>query len=130
MRRLIAALLLATLGLALVGQYRMDPGGVVADPWQAIYQGLQLFGFNGDWTTAHGPPNVEVQLARFLAPLLGIMSLVLVFVRGAWVGIVNVFARFRRDHVVLIGLNALGWHFARSCRRVGLKAVAVERDFS
>ena len=128
MRRLVVSvgLMLAMLALAVFGQYRVNPEAVAADPWQAVYQAVQLFGFNGDWTREH--PSIEVQWARFLAPLVALLSVVLVFVRGAWIGTVNAFARFRRDHVVLVGLNTLGWHFVRSCRQLGLRAVAIERD--
>ena len=38
-------------------EYRfVDPEAFAADPWQAVYQGLQLFGLNGDWTRASRYP--------------------------------------------------------------------------
>jgi len=130
MRRavVIVLLFLAVLGLALVGQYREDPAGFAEDPSQRIYRAIQLFALEGDWTHALAAPSLEIQLARFLAPLVTVASVVLVFARGAWVAMTNVRARFARDHVVLVGLNALGWSFARSCREAGLRAVAIERN--
>lgn len=120
---------LAVLALALRGHYVHDPEAFLADPLESIYQGLRLFTIDNDWP-AGVPMPVELQLARFLAPLVMVAGLVLVFVRGAWVGITNVRARFERNHVVLVGLNLLGWHFVRSCRDAGLRTVAIERDES
>ncbi len=131
MRQLIFLMLifLAVLALALRGQYVHDPQAFLADPLECVYQGLRLFTLDGDW-----PPNVPItlewQLARFLAPLVSIAGLVLVFAEGAWIGITSVRARFKRDHVVLVGLNLMGWHFVRSCRNARLGIVVIERDAS
>ena len=132
MRRVLAILLLvsAVLALTLLGQYRADPSTFFADPLQRLYEATQLFFMNGDWTGDLPRRPIEIELARFVAPLVALGSLILLLARGAWVGLTNFRARFARGHVVLVGLNALGWHFARSCRHGGLRAVAIERDES
>jgi len=129
MRRVvtIALIFLGVLGLALLGQYRSDPASFFDDPVQHVYQGIQLFVLEGDWTRDMAVRPIEIDVARFLAPLIALASLVLVFARGAWVALANARARFAKDHIVLVGLNPLGWHFARSCRGLGLRTVAIER---
>src|SRR5262245_24491952 len=124
----ISTLALVTLGLALIGQYRVDPDAFAADPAQYLYQSVQLFFMNGDWTRDFARESFEIELARFLAPVVTVASVILLSMRDAWIAVVNVLARFASDHVVLVGLNALGWHFARSCRELGLRTVAIERD--
>jgi hypothetical protein len=132
MRRLvvIGLIYVAVLSLALEGQYRVDPAGFIADPTQRVYQSLQLFVMEGRWTEHPDRRPIEVEVARFAAPFVTLTSLIFVFAQGAWVGIVNLRARFARGHVVLVGLNTLGWHFARSCSRARLRTVAIERDES
>jgi hypothetical protein len=125
--RVALALSLAVLALALVGEYRYDPAAFRAEPLEQLYRGIQVFTMEMDWATRRPLP-WELELARFLAPMVTFVSLVLVFVRGAWLGIVHALLRFRRDHVVVVGLNGLGLHFARSCRAAGLQAVAIERN--
>ena len=130
MRRVVVLFLLfvAVLALALEGQYRIDPAGFIADPLQRVYQDIQLFVLEGHWTADIHERPLEVEIARFVAPLVLSASLIFVFARGTWVAIVNLRARFSRDHIVLVGLNTLGWHFARSCRQARLRTVAIERD--
>lgn len=129
MNALRAALVLfvAVLLLALVGEYRYDPVAFRAEPLEQLYRAIQLFTIEMDWADVRPLP-WELDVARFLAPLVTIAGLVLVFVRDARVAFSNATIRLRRDHVVVVGLNALGLHFARSCQRAGLRAVAIDRD--
>ncbi|NJN51828.1 MAG: hypothetical protein HC809_08705 [Gammaproteobacteria bacterium] len=67
-------------------------------------------------------------MARVLAPLVTLASVILVLASGAWVTVSNQRARFFKQHVVLVGLDELGWHFARACANSGLDVVAIEAD--
>ncbi len=116
------------LALAVLGQVRADPSTFPAELLAHLYRAAQLFGLEGDWTFDIAPLPWEIEVARVLAPLVALTSLILVLASGAWVGVSNVRARLYHDHVVLVGLDELGWHFASACASSGVDIVAIESD--
>ncbi len=125
---LIVTAFVVVLVIAVLGQVRADPSTFPSEILAHLYRAAQLFGLEGDWTFELTPMPWEIEVARVLAPLVTLASLILVLARGAWVTLSNQRARFYRDHVVLVGLDELGWHFARACAAGGLDVVAIESD--
>ena len=96
-------------------------------PVDSFYRALQLFAFGGNVT---GSPNLWLEIARFLAPLVvgyAAVNVVLDLYRDQvrWFRI-----RGLRDHVVIAGLGQSGVMMASSFDREGWRVIAVERDAS
>jgi hypothetical protein len=94
--------------------------------WDAIYLTFQLIPMNSG---AVSPPLPwELQLARFLIPLLtalaAIKALLSLFRQQVQVASL----RFARGHYLVCGLGRKGMHLVRALRRDGRRVVAIERD--
>jgi len=124
----IVTAFVVVLALAVLGQVRAGIGVFPTELPDQLYRAAQLFGLEGDWTFGVDPLPWELELARVLAPLVTLASIILVLARGAWLTLSNQRVRLYRNHLVLVGLDELAWHFARACRSAGLKIVAVEGD--
>ena len=111
--------------LGLIGCYQLDPQGLAAHPADYLYRIVQLFTAEGDWTTGQDLP-IALQLARFLAPIVTIASLVLLFAQGIWTTLVNAKARFYRDHIVIVGLSDAALELVRDCHANRQKLLIVE----
>jgi len=114
--------------LAIVGIYQLDPEGFVAHPLDYLYRVVQLFTAEGDWTDGHESLPLALEIARFLAPIVAIASLIIIFAEGIWTGIVNMRVRMYSDHVVVIGLSSAAMVLIRSCHERKLSVVVIERD--
>ena len=97
------------------------PGGLV----NAFYRSVQLFGLNFPDAIS---PVWELQIARFLAPL--IISYVALRALAAILGsqVERLHAQGARDHVVVLGLGRRGRRLVEVFREGGHRVVAVERD--
>lgn len=123
----ISSLILGLFLLGFWGIQRVDLPELRGHLSTQIYSVMLLFAGEGDWTRGVSLP-WQLEVARFLAPLSLLGSAVLLFVRGAWRAMANTAARFYKDHIVLVGLNAYGWQFVQSCRDAGRRVVVVEID--
>jgi len=91
--------------LAVLGIYQLDPQGFAERPGNHLYRVVQLFFAEGDWTTDHDALPVALQLARFLAPVVAVASLIFLFAEGFWTALINMRVRFYRQHIVVVGLS-------------------------
>jgi voltage-gated potassium channel Kch len=96
------------------------------DFWDSLYGAIQLFGFGGGATQ---DPNWELQIARFLGPLIvgyaAIRGLMLLFreqLQLFW------FRLVLHDHVVIAGLGEVGHHVASRLSEMGAQVVAIEAN--
>ena len=120
----------AIIVLAVVGIYQLDPEGFVTHPLDYLYRVVQLFTAEGDWTAGHESLPLALEVARFLAPVVAIASLIIIFAEGIWTGVVNMRLRMYSDHVVVIGLSSAAMVLIRSCHARKLSVVVIERDQS
>ena len=114
--------------LGMWGQYVMAPEQLRNNILQAAYNTLTLFVLEGDWTGTESLP-WQLEIARFVAPIFLITGLVIVLTKGVWIQVENFFIRFRRRHVVVVGLGNRSWQFVQSCQgRYKLVIVEINPD--
>jgi hypothetical protein len=118
----VIALAATVLVLGTIG-FNKEPGNDFAD---SLYNAIQLFGFGG---AATSDPGWELQIARFLGPLLvgyaairGLMVLFREQMQLFW------FRLVLRDHLVIAGLGELGQHVALRMNEIGAQVVALEAN--
>ncbi len=92
----------------------------------ALYRAMQLFGFGGG---VEPDPPVELQIARFLGPVIvgyaavrGLLALFREQMQLLW------FRLFLRDHMVIAGLGEVGGHLARRFNDLGWPVLVLEKD--
>lgn len=124
---LIFLLMIAIIGLALIGSYQLDSEQFLAAPLDQLYRALQLFFAEGDWTAGIDLP-IALEVARFLAPVVAVGSLLMLFAEGIWAALVNARVRLYKDHMVVVGLSDAAIVFIRDCRARNISVVAVETD--
>lgn len=119
MRQAIALvlLLLSVVLLGLWGQYEVDPKRFSDEFADVLYEVLMLFVLEGDWTKDVQELPLQLQVTRLLAPLASVTGILIVLTRGAWVEIINHFARYKTDHIVVAGLGSMSWQFLVSTPR-------------
>lgn len=121
----VAVIGLAVLALGVLG-VRLAPG---AGGWpDVVYRSLQLFVLDGgalDGLTT--PLNPVLQVARFLAPAVTVLAIILAVsslfadtVRRLW-------ATLRRGHAVVCGDSDESWILAANLRHEGRRVVVVSR---
>ncbi len=115
-------------GLGIYGAYQLDPDGFLAQPADYVYRVVQLFAAEGDWTAGYERLPLALEIARFLAPVITVTSLILLFAEGIWTGFINMRVRLYQDHVVIVGLSDAAMVLIHSCRRRRLRVVVLERD--
>ena len=93
--------------------------GVGDDLSTRLYLTLQLFALEGDWTNDVADLPWTLELARFLAPITTVGSLLFVFASQLRVTVANRLLRFARDHVVTVGLSEDVLEFLVACARRG-----------
>ncbi len=118
--------LLVVFVLGLWGQFELHPERLRHDTSSVLYEVIMLFVLEGDWTRGHDLP-WQLDIARFLAPLVSIGGVLIVLTQGAWVRLSNFTIRFWGDHVVVVGLGEKGYEFARSCA-MHHRVVVIERQ--
>jgi Trk K+ transport system NAD-binding subunit len=118
---------LSIVAMALVGTYQLDPAAFKAAPFDQVYRVVQLFFAEGDWTNGQELP-VLLELARLLAPIVAVASLLVLFAEGIWTAVVNSRVRLYKRHIVVAGLSDSAMVFIRDCRVRKLAVVAIERD--
>ena len=106
------------------GQYILSPDYFRANLLQASYNTLTLFVLEGDWTANQSLP-WQLEVTRFVAPLVLIAGILVTLTQGAWLRALNYFVRVRQGHVVVAGLGNRSWHFVQSCHNQ-YKIVIVE----
>ena len=83
----ITVVLLVLTGLW--GQYLVSPERLSADFSTSLYQIMMLFILDGDWTVELERVPLQLEIVRFLAPLVLFASLLLVFAKTARVSLAN-----------------------------------------
>lgn len=116
----------AVFALGLAGSTSLDPEEPLL---HHAYRVMQLFVLEGDWTLSAQPLPWSVEVARVLAPLLFIATIITVFARDTLQTLHVWSARlFYNRHIILVGLSDLAIEFLRSCVAKGRRVVVVERD--
>ena len=90
--------------LALIGMYQLDAQALIESPADQLYRIVQLFAAEGDWTAGRDLP-LALEVARFLAPIVTIGSLILLFAEGIWTTLINARTYFLSDHVVIVNFS-------------------------
>jgi len=121
---LLAVLAILVLVLGTIGIHRTDAHLSILDD---VYNAMSLFVIN---TTLPANPNLALNIARFLAPILvfyAALGVVFALYRDTFKR-----ARIRRlrDHVVVAGLGVSGFRIARAFSDQNFPVVAIETDSS
>jgi hypothetical protein len=111
--------------LGMWGQYEVSPDNLGVRFTQAFYEIVLLFAVGGEWTLDISPLPWQIELARLIAPVATVMTILFVFVGRARVTIINYMVRYRKDHIVVGGLGWRAWQFIQTCDDPH-KVVAVE----
>jgi hypothetical protein len=122
----IGLLALASLVLGHVG-YRayFEDTGQAGSHADAFYRSLQLFGLEGGDVD---PVPWQLQIARFLAPIVTALALIRAIV-AVFRERAQAWRLWRmRDHVIVCGLGARGLLFAKRFRERGEDVVVIEHD--
>lgn len=117
-----AALALGVAGFAHHAQiHNLD-----ADAWDAIYQTFQLIPMNSGAVVP--PIPVELQLARFLMPLLTWTAAIQAGFSLFRKQLQNARLRSLRGHIIICGLSRKGWLLVQRFRECGEDVVVIEKD--
>ena len=101
--------------------------GEASSSAETLYRAIQLFSLE---TTVPGPVGWELQVARYMAPILAVYTGIQV--------LASIFSeqfqlfrlRFLKDHVVICGLGRKGLLLSREFREKGERVVVIEQDGS
>jgi len=124
---LILALGIVTLGLGWIGfsrYYAMH--GQPATGWHNLYVALQLFSLESGPVPA--PIPLELNIVRFLAPVIAAWVLVKTVVLVFGERIRSLQMHRIRNHVVVCGLGRRGFQLARDFKECGERVIAIEID--
>ena len=124
----VLLLIVALNVLGMWGLNLLQPPDSLGDFLKNLYMIAQLFTFGGEWTLDLEYVPIQLEITRFLAPAVTVFSFILVFVQGAWESLNSRFLSSRGNHILIVGLNELGWHFAQSCQLSKRKAIVIELD--
>jgi len=118
----ILALVLGTIGFLLGKPADGQPQGAL----DALYNAMRLFHMH--FEHAPYPLPWELQIARFLAPLVLVVTLFKGFVFVARSHRHAFLHRSKHGHVVICGLGQKGLQLARQCRRQGQWVIVIEKN--
>ena len=122
----ISALACVALVLGYVGFLNHAETGQSATPLDLLYLTLQLFGLESGGV--HQPVPWQLQVARFLAPVVALWTLL----KGLAVLFREEFIKARlwfiHDHSVICGLGRKGVELVRECCAAGQSVVAIDVD--
>ena len=118
----LVSLALGTIGFML-GKYPQNEHMEVLD---AIYNSMRLFHMHFD--AAPHPVPWELQIARFLAPLMLVVTLVKGFVYAAHSQRHALVHRSQSGHVIICGLGEKGMHLARDYQGKHRWVVIIEKN--
>lgn len=113
---------------ALIG-YSMSTDLIQADgypssPLDIVYYTLYLFPMGYRW---HFEPNIYLQIARFLAPLMWFSTIALVILHLLESSVKQMVIRNLRGHVVICGLGLFDPVIAQKYLDLGFNVVAIDR---
>lgn len=95
-------------------------------PIDAFYSTLQLFLINYKLTVS--PPNIYLHIARFLAPVMMFLTVILLLLNKFQESMKELYIRTRKRHAIICGLGFLGPIIARKCIEKNIPAFAIEKD--
>ena len=75
----VAIIVLLLIVIGLWGQYQVSPDNLTENFSRPLYEVVSLFVLEGGWTLDLAEIPVTIEIARFLAPLVAIASLILAF---------------------------------------------------
>ena len=124
---LIGLLWAAVIALGYAGFYKhFAITGETRSAWDTLYPALQLFTM--EYNVAGVPGSWELQVARFLAPLMAVYTVVQAAASIFREQIQLLRLRFLKDHIVICGLGRKGYLLGRAFRKRGERVVVIEQD--
>jgi voltage-gated potassium channel Kch len=100
--------------------------GQTRSVWDTLYVTMQLFTLESG--AVPGPIGWELNIARFLAPLMAVFTAIQVVASIFREQIQLLRMRFLKGHIVICGLGRKGFLLSRAFRRRGEKVVVLEQD--
>jgi hypothetical protein len=124
---LIGAFWILAIVLGYIGfSHYSSASGQAYTLWDSLYRTLQLFGLRaGD---VSGPVNLQLQVARFLAPVVAIWTALVALAVILREQLLLLRLRLMRNHTVICGLGRKGLLLAERFLEGGEQVVVVERD--
>ena len=122
---LVLLLLVMLLGFAGFTKYATESGQAMS-PFDRLYRTLQLAVLESG--SVEGPVNWELEVARWLVPLVAAYTAVLAVATLFRTQLRMARLWFIRNHVVVCGLGEKGRLLAHSFRRQGYQVVAIELE--
>jgi voltage-gated potassium channel Kch len=115
------------LTLGYIGIIKLGQGAAAAyTPTDSLYLALQLFALNTSF--APGPKPWELEVARFLAPVVAAYTLLLGIAYLFVEQVQSLRLAYLRNHVVICGLGRKGVLLAAAFRGRGLAVVVIDQD--
>jgi len=118
-------LLALILGYKGFHDYRVSMGESVS-PLHILYLSVQLFVMESG--AVSGPMGWELQVARFLAPVVAAYTAFKAIAIVFYDQVQAIRLRLYSNHVVICGLGRTGTHLARGYRQLGKQVVVIEKD--
>jgi voltage-gated potassium channel Kch len=124
---IVGCLALITIYLGYIGfKNYYGPKAEGRTAWDFFYLSLQLFLL--DSGSVPGPKCWQLELARFLAPLLATYTAVKVLMTIFWKQVRFFRLMFIKNHIVVCGLGRKGFLSAKMFRKEGYLVVAIEKN--
>ena len=123
----IGLVILLFLMLGMWGQYEISPENLTERFWHSLYEVFMLIGLEGEWTTKIADLPLQIQLTRFFAPLITLLTLLFIIFRQARIASSNRLVQYRKGNLVVGGLGWRAFQFIQSCERTH-KVVAIEQN--
>ena len=118
----LTAVILGCIGFARYAESLGEPRSF----WDLIYRTNQLFsGYGG---TLDPPLPVELDIARFLAPIVTVFAVWKATARLYSERLRILSLRLTHDHIIICGLSRKGWLLAREYLKRGDRVVVIEKD--
>ncbi|WP_321508184.1 RyR domain-containing protein [uncultured Methanoregula sp.] len=113
--------------LGYVGYWFAYNSPVVTMSWpDTLYKTLQLF--TNNYQLQVPPPNLSLQLARFLAPVLMYSTILFLVATHVYENYQRFLLRITHNHIVICGLGLLGPVLVEQFSREGCAVVVIEKD--
>lgn len=124
---LIGLIWAVVIALGYVGFYKhFAASGETRSVWDTLYPSLQLFVM--EYNLVGAPGSWELQVARFLAPLMAVYTVIQAAASIFQEQIQLLRLRFLKNHIVICGLGRKGYLLSRAFRRRGERVIVIEQD--
>ena len=124
---IVIGLAAAAVLLGLIGFHKnLTAQGQTASPGQLLYLTVQLFTLESG--AVSGPVSPELEIARFLAPLVAVFAVVRTLLALMSIQVKRVWIRLRAGHVIVCGLGRKGTRLVEQLRAKHEQVIVIESD--